>query len=194
MSVGSTVTALLGLSDRGTVTLSDLLTNAVAIADRALAAGTLVAGCSAPIADVGEVASALHQAEEACRHAGRGLRVASVVLFEDMNARFRLLQGQDEAALEDLYERTIAPLIAYDRTHHTRLVATLASLLEHRFAPQATARSLFIHRNTLQGRLERIERLLSVDLNDLEDVVELHLGLRAGELLGKPEIVRAARP
>ena len=72
---------------------------------------------------------------------------------------------------------------------------TLRTLLDNHFAVQPTAESLYIHRNTLQKRLRRIEVLLGVDLMNIDDMMELYVGLRALQLVGEAEAMgTAARP
>ena len=58
--------------------------------------------------------------------------------------------------------------------------------LEHGLAVQETADALRIHRNTLQKRLGHVEHLLSIDLSDLDAIVDIRLGLHAAELLDEP--------
>jgi len=65
-------------------------------------------------------------------------------------------------------------------------------LLDNHFAIQPTAEVLFIHRNTLQKRMRRIETLLGVDLTDIDDLMELYLGLRALQLVGEAKVVGTA--
>ena len=67
-----------------------------------------------------------------------------------------------------------------------------AGLAGHHWAIQPTAEALYVHRNTLQKRLRRIEALLGMDLQDPDDIVELYLGLRATQLLGEDVVVRRA--
>ena len=69
---------------------------------------------------------------------------------------------------------------------------TLRTLLDNHFAVQPTAEALYIHRNTLQKRLRRIESLLGVDLTDIDDMMELYLGLRALQLIGEAEALGTA--
>ena len=88
----------------------------------------------------------------------------------------------------------IAPLLEYDARRHTHLLDTLRSLLDNHFAIQPTAEALFIHRNTLQKRMRRIETLLGVDLTDIDDLMELYLGLRALQLVGEARVVGEAAP
>jgi len=129
--------------------------------------------------------SQLYEAQEAIRLARR--QTGGVALFDDMRGRYRVIDGQSDETLDDIYERTVARLVETDAREHTRLLETLAVLLENQLAMQATADALYIHRNTLQKRVQRIERLLDMDLSNLDDVVELYLGLRAAELLGRSD-------
>ena len=121
--------------------------------------------------------------------AERGGGAEGLVVFEELSARFRLLEGQSPDALVDIARRTIAPLLEYDARRHTHLVDTLRTLLDNHFAVQPTAEALFIHRNTLQKRLRRIETLLGVDLTDIDDMMELYLGMRALQLVGEAEAI-----
>ena len=67
-------------------------------------------------------------------------------------------------SLDDLVQRTFAPLLDYDARHRANLYETLRTLFEHRLAVQETADALHIHRNTLQKRLAHVEQLLAIDL------------------------------
>ncbi len=153
---------------------------------------TLTVGASAAHADPLDGRRALQEATDAAAAAARGVDTHGLVLFEAMSGRFRLLAGQSEEALADMARRTMAPLIEYDRRRHGQLVTTLRVWLDHHWAIQPTAEALFVHRNTLQKRLRRIESLLGVDLQDPDDIVELYLGLRATQLLGEDAVAGQA--
>ena len=137
---------------------------------------------------------ALQEALDALAAAQRGIDARGLVLFEELSGRFRLLQGQSGGALADIARRSVAPLLEYDGRRHTHLLDTLRALLDNHFAIQPTAEALFIHRNTLQKRMRRIETLLGVDLTDIDDLMELYLGLRALQLVGEAKVVGAAAP
>ncbi|HTX69364.1 MAG TPA: helix-turn-helix domain-containing protein [Thermoleophilia bacterium] len=145
----------------------------------------LAVGSSAAHRHAGAGPKAIQEADDAVQLAARGADAEGLVLFEELSARFRLLQGQSPDALVDIARRTIVPLLEYDARRHTHLMETLRTLLDNHFAVQPTAEALFIHRNTLQKRLRRIESLLEVDLTDIDDMMELYLGLRALQLVGE---------
>lgn len=67
------------------------------------------------------------------------------------------------------------PLIHYDETNHTELMATLKAYLSNHFNIATTSRELFIHRNTMLYRLEKIQDLLSIDIYDPSKTLALHL-------------------
>ena len=154
----------------------------------------LAVGASGAHHGPGAGPKALQEARDALAAAQRGIDARGLVLFEELSGRFRLLQGQSGGALADIARRSIAPLLEYDARRHTHLLDTLRLLLDNHFAIQPTAEALFIHRNTLQKRMRRIETLLGVDLTDIDDLMELYLGLRALQLVGEAKVVGTAEP
>jgi DNA-binding PucR family transcriptional regulator len=167
------------------------------LALKAFAAGDpwrvkLAIGSSAAHQSADAGPKALQEARDAVQAAGRGADAEGLVLFEELSARFRLLQGQSPDALVDIARRTVVPLLEYDARRHTHLMDTLRTLLDNHFAVQPTAEALYIHRNTLLKRLRRIEALLGVDLTDIDDMMELYLGLRALQLVGEETALRTA--
>jgi carbohydrate diacid regulator len=65
-------------------------------------------------------------------------------------------------------------LVAADR--HGDLRRTLRTWIEHDLHPGRTAEALHVHRNTLRGRLERIERVTGLDLRRVPHLLQLYLG------------------
>ena len=76
----------------------------------------------------------------------------------------------------------LAPLLANDARRAVALLPTLQAFLRNDAQPSRTCTELFIHRNTLNYRLRRIEELLGVDLTTLEAQITCVLALRLWEL------------
>lgn len=72
----------------------------------------------------------------------------------------------------------LAPLREYDAQHGTQLLATLEIFAMRGGSLVRSAEALFIHRNTLRQRLSRIETLLGVSLETIEDWSEFRLAAR----------------
>ncbi len=106
-----------------------------------------------------------------------------VLAFGDLGV-YRLLCGlRDSAELDDFYEQTLGPLIAYDASRDTELVHTLSAFFAHQGNVSQTAESLHLHRNSLLYRLERLEELTELDLGDPDDCFALQLALKVRPLL-----------
>jgi purine catabolism regulator len=64
-----------------------------------------------------------------------------------------------------------------DSTYSRELLWTLRVYLECNGQAREAAKRLYVHRNTLAYRLERLQTLLGCDLKDLDEVIDLRLAL-----------------
>ena len=78
-----------------------------------------------------------------------------------------------------LIDNLLQPLLAYDQAHDADLLATLESYLEQDGNVSATAKVLFLHRNTMISRLHKIKELLQMELNNSQEILLLKLALLA---------------
>ena len=90
----------------------------------------------------------------------------------------------------DLHKFThpaLAILRQYDYENHSELYHTLRVFVEQNCRPGQTAEALYIHRNTLTKRLERIHELCLLDLEDAKTIFSLSLsyGIERYLLQGK---------
>ena len=184
MSDGPSVVVLTCLPGAETSAARQLLDDLGAAAATATA-GPLAVGCSAPLAGLEGAPRGLQQARAACMAVRRSSESGGGAVFDELSGHLILLDGLDQKALSDIVQRTFAPLIAYDTAHRTSLYKTLYALFENHLAVQQTADELHIHRNTLQKRMTHVEELLGIDLNELDDIVDVRLGLQAAMLLGR---------
>lgn len=95
-----------------------------------------------------------------------------------------LWHWRDDDAMADFIERALGPLLAHDRRRSHRLIPTLQALCANGGRKAETARVLSLNRQALYRRLQRIEELLQVDLDDPETMLTLHLALRAHACIG----------
>jgi PucR family transcriptional regulator, purine catabolism regulatory protein len=181
---GDSVVTLIEVGDRQPSVVAGLLAEARRSLETALASRRIDVGCSGPAVGLHRGGRQFSDAMEALTMAREGPGVPSrVVLFDEAGGRFRLVEGQSLTALRALHRRLTARLEDYDRIHHTALITTLRTYIDNSLSPSRTADALIIHRSTLRKRLRRAETLLGVDLSRMDDVVELHLAMRAAELL-----------
>jgi len=108
---------------------------------------------------------------------------------------YRLLIGvaiRNPDELEQLRERTIAPLISYDERHETELVATLQAFLAHHGSTTETAEAMQLHRHTVGYRLARVHEVSGLSPYESDGRERLSLGLKAHEILRALHDIRHA--
>jgi PucR-like helix-turn-helix protein/diguanylate cyclase with GGDEF domain len=89
----------------------------------------------------------------------------------------RLLSNRYLTAMQlDLAHELLHPLLSSDPTG--QLVHTLSCYLDNESSATATAAALGVHRNTVLQRLDRIRSLLTVEFNDADERLALHLATR----------------
>ncbi|WNS44398.1 PucR family transcriptional regulator ligand-binding domain-containing protein [Paenibacillus sp. MMS20-IR301] len=100
----------------------------------------------------------------------------SVTRYEQMEV-YHLLEGLDSQRFERLFERKLGKLLRYDKEHDSNMLLTFYHYLECRGSLIETANSLYIHRNSVKYRLERIRDITGFDLNDPREQFVCHLCL-----------------
>lgn len=113
---------------------------------------------------------------------GERLQLSHVVDFNSLGV-YRLLGQLDDIPVVRSYtEQVIGPLVQYDLEHRSSLVQTLDAYFNHHGNITQTAETLYIHRNTLLYRLERIQELTGHHLNQPNMRLALHLALKFWQL------------
>jgi sugar diacid utilization regulator len=103
----------------------------------------------------------------------------SVTHFKDLGVGRFLYGWVDSPRSHKLAEDLLKPLLEDDREHGGELLRTLRAYLDAQGRASVAAKALAIHRNSLRYRLDRIERLLKVDLNNPDVHLALQLAMRA---------------
>lgn len=123
----------------------------------------MIYGISRIFAKLEQIPDHYRQALDACAWGSR--RQAPINSFDDCGLYVLSHLYQD-----DYYRACLHPavplLLEYDRRHRTELALTLRVFLQEERSPQKTAGRLFVHKNTVHYRIERIVDLCGVDLED----------------------------
>ncbi|MBU8712609.1 MULTISPECIES: PucR family transcriptional regulator [Brevibacillus] len=101
------------------------------------------------------------------------------ILVEDL-----LLDNTGHPVLAALTSMLIEPLVRYDEEYGTELLATLGAFLQSGGNTKRVAEEMFIHRNSVLYRLERIGEILQTDLNDPEVRFRLDVAMRVWKTQG----------
>jgi purine catabolism regulator len=117
---------------------------------------------------------------------GKRLKLSNFVVEYGSLGVYQLLGGLESLPeVQAFTDDVIGPLIEYDQQHRGSLVETLDSYYAHHGNISQTAETLFVHRNTLLYRLDRIQELTDHDLNQADTRLALQLALKFWQL--RPE-------
>lgn len=140
---------------------------------------------------IGTIAPALEAWRTSLRHAGQALELArrlsarKPLYYGDLSVYRLLFQLEHSPEVVAFQRETIGPLLAYEGS--AELLHTLEAYFEHNGNLSQTAEALFIHRNTLIYRMERIAAITNLDLDNPENRLAVQLALRIYRMIGKKE-------
>jgi DNA-binding PucR family transcriptional regulator len=150
-----------------------------------LAENTVSAGVARPRKSAATASLAILQAEQAVL-LGRALYGdGNCTAFDDLGP-FRFILGQPARDIREFCNDVLGLLATSDRGYEDELLGTLEVWLRSRHGVNEVARKLYLHRNTVRQRLQRVAQLTGTDLDDPDQRLTLHmaiLGRRALEHL-----------
>jgi PucR family transcriptional regulator, purine catabolism regulatory protein len=149
---------------------------------------TIIGGISGPALTLGDWPLVYDEALQAMQLGIRLQLTNQVVEFSSLGI-YRLLYGfEDDPKIRGFTNEIIGPLVVYDNQNRGSLVKTVEAYFAHHGNISQTAESLFVHRNTLLYRMERIQELTRLQLDQANMRLALHLALKLWQL--RPEAER----
>ena len=146
--------------------------------------GTASVGIGNLANGVGELARSHIEARQALRLTRRAGGRSKVASYRSLGAFRLLLEVQSPEALRRFVTELLGPLLQYAQSRDTPLLETLEALSAARWVRRAASRQLRIHINSMTYRVERIEALTGLQLDDPETRVAISIALRARAMLG----------
>jgi purine catabolism regulator len=137
---------------------------------------------------IGTPAQDLTAWRDSFRQAGQALEMArrlgesKPLYFPDLSVYRLLMQIEHNPELMSFQEETIGPLLAHESGND--LIHTLEAYFENKGNLSQTAEALYIHRNTLLYRMERIQEILKLDLDRPTSRLAVQLALHIHRMMG----------
>lgn len=132
--------------------------------------------------DLCELKTMYHQAHDALI-IGKRLTFKDVLVpFSKVKIYRLLIEIESTGLLRDLYDKSLDELQRYDRQRGTQYYETLYTYLKCACNRAETAKSLYLHRNTVAYQLKKIEEILSIDLGDGDSCQQLYLSYKINGL------------
>lgn len=141
----------------------------------------LLCGLSGPARNLSDWPEVYQQALQAMDLARR-LRLYETVDFNGLGVYQLLTELEHLPAVQRFNQHMVGPLVQYDKEHGSNLIQTLDAYFDHHGNVSQTAEALYIHRNTLHYRLERIQELTGQNLDLADQRLALQLALKLWQL------------
>ncbi|MCL6454155.1 MAG: PucR family transcriptional regulator ligand-binding domain-containing protein [Alicyclobacillus sp.] len=135
-----------------------------------------------PRRELRNLVQSYEEAKRALEVAGRVGAGRDVLHWTDFYVEDLLWDVREHPSLSRLCRALILPIEEYDKENGTDLLRTLDAYLRCGGNTRQVAEELFVHRNSVHYRLERIQDIIGKSLSDPETAFRLNLCLRAWKL------------
>lgn len=137
----------------------------------------LFIGLSAAAHPPARLAQAQEEARQALAAARRFSERAGLCVYDELGV-LKLLSGvRDRALLDQFLNERLGPLLRHDLHHGPSLMPTLEAWFHENGNLVAAAQRLAVHRNTLTHRVQRIEALCGLALDNAYDRLDIGIAL-----------------
>ncbi|MBX6772250.1 MAG: helix-turn-helix domain-containing protein [Chloroflexi bacterium] len=125
---------------------------------------------------------AYRDAEQALTIALRLFGPNRTTAFDDLGIYRLLFHLHGTPELASFYEETLQKVVEHDERHGSELIPTLKAFFAAHGNLSKTAEMLYLHRNTVSYRLQRIEEITGLRLDREDDRFQLQLALKLRDL------------
>lgn len=139
-------------------------------------------GVGNPCQQISDYRRGFAEATEALQMGQNLNRDGGVTHFNDLGVYRYLYKIARMDDLRDMYQDQVAHIATYDRRKGTDLLDTLETYLECAGNLTKTSNRLFVHRNTLIQRLERLQSLCEIDLQERSNWLTLQVAIKVYKL------------
>lgn len=144
--------------------------------------GHLFIGIGGKTADLHQYKICYQQGKQALNVVLQSFTNVGFAFFERLGAYTLLYHLKNMDVTAQFINKHLKPLLEYSDQKNVDLFQTLRMFLFQNGNLKETADALFIHRSTLQYRIEKIQSILEVDINDAEERLNLMMAYKLYDL------------
>lgn len=109
----------------------------------------------------------------------------STITYDQLGIYNMLESLSDKPEANRFCQEYVGKIITYDEKHKTELFKTIKVLLKNDWNLRAASEDLFIHYNTMKYRFKCIVELLSLDMKNSDEKLNIALSIKLIELMGE---------
>lgn len=130
-----------------------------------------------------DIKLSFYEAQEALRLTQAKEMKRKVYHFDDFTVHHFLKENVNEQEMQSFFSYTLGTLYDHDQKHNSELIKTLEYWVSNQLNVAETARQLYIHRNSLLYRIEKIQGILLLDFKDFDELLKIQLALKIYHML-----------
>ena len=96
--------------------------------------------------------------------------------YDELDIYKLLISVKEKSVLQECYDEVVGKLKQYDNENGTNLREFIRSYLKCHGSQQLIAQEMYIHRNTVNNQLKKIEKIIGLDPTDIKTQVKIYLG------------------
>lgn len=104
-------------------------------------------------------------------------------LYKDLGLYKIILIINDKDEMNSFVNDSIGDILKYDKINNSNLEQVLRTYLKNNGSVKDTAEELFVHRNTVNYKIKKIDKILNIDLSDYESICNIIVALKIHDIL-----------
>jgi len=121
-------------------------------------------------------------------HSSSGYLNKNILNYGELGVYKLLFQLKSDDRLRQFRDEIIKPIKDYELEQQSDLLDTAILFIEYNGDLKKTAESLFVHINTVRYRLEKIKKILGLEISNWAFYEQLSLAIKADKILNSLEI------
>lgn len=105
------------------------------------------------------------------------------VSYHNLGISRLFLTMDDVEIMWGFYGEVLEPLVKYDEINHTNFIGFLKAYFTYGGHVRETAEGMYLHRNSINYKLRKIEEILGCDFSDVNTKAQILIALKLMELL-----------
>ena len=106
-----------------------------------------------------------------------------IIFYDKLDIYKILLNTKDKNILKAYYEETLGKLEKYDKENNADLMEFLYTYLKNNGSQSLVAEKQYIHRNTVNNQLKKIEKITGFNPLGLDEKLRFYLGFYIKDLM-----------
>jgi purine catabolism regulator len=139
-------------------------------------------GVSMTCFDFGDLRQGYQDADFSIRRGKKLCLKPKIYFFESFILVKLLSEMWNNPILQKLHSNVIERLTQNDHLKNTELLKTLVALSHFDFNITEVAKNMYLHRNTVSQRIEKINHILKLDINDVKNRLMIQMAVKLLEL------------